>query len=81
MELDLRGTDLQSMLHYLTLLGGTPQGSDRVVGPGWSASLQTSVHLFRAMEFPRVIVRLEGEAAAVAEVGRKLKLMAMRGGG
>ncbi len=80
MELDLRGTDLETMIGYLELLGGTAQSLEQVTGEGWRARLTPGVHRWRQWEFPQVMVILDGEPEAVAEIARRLKLMATRGG-
>lgn len=79
MELDLRGTDLSTMKQYLRFLGAV-EGLDRMVGPDWSASLNAGVHRWAGWEFPRVILRFEGNPESLAEVVRRLKIMTMRGG-
>lgn len=80
MELDLRGTDLATMKDYFQLLGAAEESPNRMVGPGWSASLTEGVHRWAGWEFPRVIIRLEGDPESLAEVTRRLKIMTMRGG-
>jgi len=80
MELDLRGTDLQTMRSYLELLGGVAQGLHQIAGDGWRASLTAGVHRWRQWEFPQVTVTLEGETERVAEIARRLRVMATRGG-
>lgn len=81
MDLDLRGTEADTLRQYLTLLGGTVEGPDRVAGPDWSASLTAGTHRFGQWEMPRVIVRFTGNPKSVSEVVRRFRLMAWRGGG
>lgn len=80
-QLDLRGTDLETMKEYLRLLGGAEQADGRIVGEGWAVGLVPSIHRYRQWEFPRVILTFEGEPDPVAEIIRRLRVMATRGGG
>lgn len=81
MQLDLRGTGIWWIKKYLGDIGGTETGLNLVEGPGWSAALTEGTHRAFGTDVPRVIVDFRGEPAAMAEAVRKLKLMAMRGGG
>lgn len=81
MELDLRGTDADTLRRYLATLGGTVQRPDLVTGPGWSASLTESIHRFAKWELPRVVIRFEGDPETLSELVRRFRVMAWRGGG
>lgn len=80
MELDLRGTNYETMKAYIQSLGGTERAEGSFVGDGWSVTLAPGVHRYRQWEFPRVVLTFEGDADAVADVVQRLRLMAMRGG-
>lgn len=81
MELDLRGTEAETLIDYLTLLGGTVEAPDRVVGPNWSASLTVGTYTFGHWQMPRVIIRFAGDPDTLTEVVRRFRMMAWRGGG
>jgi hypothetical protein len=81
MELDIRGTNAATLTEYLVFLGGMDRGQGHVAGEGWQAVLVAGVYRFRDWEFPQVTVTLEGDPERVQDVARRLRLMAMRGGG
>ncbi|HYF79165.1 MAG TPA: hypothetical protein VD973_18720 [Symbiobacteriaceae bacterium] len=81
MELDIRGTDAATIRGYLRDLGGQEPTPSCVVGDGWQATLTEGEHRFSRWVFPRVIVTFDGEPDRVAEVAKRLRLLAFRGGG
>lgn len=80
MQLDLRGTNLETMQGYVERLGGVQQPDGRFSGDGWSVTLVAGVHRFRDWEFPRVVLTFEGDPGRFGPVVRSLRLWAMRGG-
>ncbi|MDF2628973.1 MAG: hypothetical protein K0R39_2804 [Symbiobacteriaceae bacterium] len=81
MEMDIRGTELAVIREYLCGMGGVAQAPDLVIGEGWQASLAEGEYRFARWIFPRVIVTFDGDAERVAEVAKRLRLLAFRGGG
>lgn len=81
MELDVRGTPAWQIRPYLLELGGVEQPDGSYAGPGWTATLEEGEYLAMRTVFPRVIIRLEGEAGTVADVQARLRIRVFRVGG
>ncbi|HYG57838.1 MAG TPA: hypothetical protein VD902_07210 [Symbiobacteriaceae bacterium] len=81
MELDIRGTEADTIREYLAGMGGVQLTPDHITGEGWEARLTLGVHRLYRWEFPRVVVAFSGEPEAVAAVAGRLRLLAFRGGG
>lgn len=80
MQLDLRGTNLETMKEYLGRLGAVEQPDGRFVADGWSVGLLPGIHRFGRWEFPRVVLTFEGDPARLETVVKSLRLWTMRGG-
>ena len=81
MELDVRGTPVWQIRPYLVELGAAEQPDGSFAGPGWAATLEEGEYLAMRTVFPRVIIRLTGEAGAVADVQARLRIRVFRVGG
>lgn len=81
MELEIRGTDAAVIKGYLRDLGGRDQAPGLLAGDGWQAALTEGEYRFSRWVFPRVTVTFDGEPGRVAEVVKRLRLLAFRGGG
>lgn len=81
MELDVRGTPAWQIRPYLAELGGIEQPDGSFAGPGWAATLEEGEYLAMRTLFPRVIIRLTGEAGAVDAVAAGLRIRVFRVGG
>jgi hypothetical protein len=64
---------------YLVDLGGDRVGEDRVVGEGWTATLERHAKPPGSLTIGRVTVTVEGTAAA--RIIEQLREKAQRGGG